>query len=96
MIHSNDSIIKESSFDYLKMTCTIVMANSNTLKTINSKINKIDNRLRITLKHLNASNKYLVKSCQIDNQFDTQMLQYTVLESNDKKDYSVNESNYTF
>lgn len=95
MIHSNDSIIKESSFDYLKMTCMIVMANSNTLKTINSKINKIDNRLRITLKHLNASNTYLAKPSQIDTQFDIQMPHDTDLKSNINKDYGVNESNYT-
>ena len=93
MIHFIDSIITDSNFDFLKMTCMMLLANSNTLRTINSKINKIDNRVRIALSHLNASYEYLHQSCQINNQFDKQMPQFIIPKSKNEKDNDVAESN---
>ena len=50
---SMGSIILDSKTNFLKLLSMLVMSNSNILKTINSKINKIDTRVRHSLKIYN-------------------------------------------
>ena len=47
---SMSTIIYDSISNELKLLCMLIMSNSNILKSINSKINKIDTRTRHLLK----------------------------------------------
>ena len=55
LTESMNSIIYDSKTNFLKLLCMLMMSNSNILKSINSKINKIDTRVRHSLKIYNIS-----------------------------------------
>ena len=71
MTHSFDSLIKNNKIDTSKLTYMLIMSNSYILKSINSKINSIDKKVRQTLRYYNISMQksgYEYLNCSIDKQ----------------------------
>ena len=71
MTHSFDSLLKDNKIDTSKLICMLIMSNSYILKSINSKINSIDKRVRQTLWYYNISKQksgYEYLNCCIDKQ----------------------------